>query len=145
MKFECVAFVKGDPFVKEGFFLPGDQKFFLKTLKCAEFYKHFKNVWLLVIGPSVFTISPYLRWQRSVTPEIHRILLRKVWVSLMKTNNFISLLDFKMFSNIFWLYHYILLKKILLIFLNWKPAEKNVLSHRENFKLGSKDGQICCK
>ena len=61
MKFECVAFVKGDPFVKEGFFLPCDQKLFLKALKCAEFYKHFKNDIISVIGPLVFTISPYLR------------------------------------------------------------------------------------
>ena len=57
MKFECVAFVKGHPFVKEGFFLPYSQKLFLKTPKCAKFYKVFKNVQILLIGPLVFKIS----------------------------------------------------------------------------------------
>ena len=44
VKFECVAFVRGHPFVQEGFFLPDTQNIFLKTPKCAEFYKVFKNI-----------------------------------------------------------------------------------------------------
>ena len=43
VKFECVAFVRGYSFVQGGLFLPDTQNLFLKTPKCAEFYKVFEN------------------------------------------------------------------------------------------------------